>query len=145
MTQVRNEEVSKDLKDTLEGAPPEIGGVEGLEFIKVTEYTTFSAEYAEDGNDLIFHFFLPEELKGIAHEKAVKDYWETVFPTVLEPVATEVFRAGPPRLQATFITDYDLNSWWFRAKGFVESLDPDALCKKFLEKMDQGLDATKTT
>lgn len=122
----------------------ETGGVRGLQFVKVEDYTTFVAEYAIEGHDLVFHFFLPPEL--IAQPgKLTSQYWKEIFPMVLEPIVFEIFKVQPPRVQAAYVSELDLNSWWLRAYGFADLLDPDALCSKFFERLDSALEANIST
>lgn len=121
------------------------GGITGLEFVKVEGYTTFRAEYTFEESDIVFHFFLPPELRP--HEKSaqVHKYWTEVFPRVLEPVVYDVFKAQPPRLQAAYINDLDINSWWLRAYGFADQLEPAGLCALLFSTLDARLDALKQT
>lgn len=112
-----------------------------LHFKKVSDYTTFTAEYAFDGNDIVFHFFLPPEREGSG--AGTKTYWLQVFPATLEPVVRASFRAGPPQLQAAYIDELGIDSWWLRAYGFARLLDPDLVCQSFLADLDAALEATK--
>lgn len=123
--------------------PNDIVGVQGLQFTKVSCYTTFTAEYAQEGEDLVFHFFLPPELEEKTREPHVLRYWRRTFPAIFEPVVYTAFRAEPPRVQAAYVSDFGVNSWWFRAYGFVNRLDPEGLCTHFLEELDKALDASK--
>lgn len=111
--------------------------VQAVNFLPVEDFTTFRAEYTLEGDDLVFHFFRPSG--------GTDEYWEGSFPEALEEVAKSVFHADYPRLEAQFISDFDLDSWWFRARGFAQSLDPDALAYAFLENLDVALDAENET
>lgn len=123
--------------------PSDIAGVQELHFTKINCYTTFAAEYAIEGDDLVFHFFLPPELEEQLREPHVLKYWRRTFPTVFEPVVYTAFKVHPPRVQAAYVNDLGVNSWWFRAYGFANRLDPDGLCSFFLEELDKALDASK--
>jgi hypothetical protein len=105
-------------------------GVAPLQFTKVEDYTSFTAEYAWDDGDLVFHFFRAPD-----HDAA---YWLQKFPSALDPVARQAFKAGPPRLRAAYTDEMD--SWWLRAKGYTHLVDKDAFVARFLQKLDQTLD-----
>jgi hypothetical protein len=107
-----------------------------LAFTAVDQYTTFRAEFAVTGDDLVFHFYM----KG---GPADPTYWSNVFPFVLDHVARECFKADYPRLQARRIDDFDIDSWWFRAFGFATGIDPAALAQRFLRDLDAALDKKK--
>lgn len=125
--------------------PIDADDVPVLKFIKIEQYTTFRAEYAIDGDDLVFHFFLPPEMNDRMNSLPVRKYWLEEFPKVFEPVVFETFKAAPPRVQAKYISDMGLNSWWFRAFGFSKGLEPERLCGVFCESLDKGLDQLLST
>ena len=115
-----------------------------IQFIKVEEYTTFRAEFAFDGDDIVFHFFLPPELedlqkKGPSINQRVDKYWKDSFPRTLDVVARDFFKVEFPRLKAAYTEE--LQSWWLRAFGFSDGLDPEARCRMFIARLDQALDA----
>jgi hypothetical protein len=114
--------------------------VQTLHFHKVDGYTTFSAEFAFEDNDIVFHFFQTAESR-----QGGERYWKEAFPAELEKVAMGFFAAGPPRLQATYVEDFELDSWWLRAFGFADVLDPDARARRFLALLDGALDAVIRT
>lgn len=117
---------------------PVVDGVPALQFKKVEGYTTFWAEYAFDGEDIVFHFFLPPEKANEVRSA----YWLTAFPAALEVAGPKAFQVGAPRLQGKHINDLGINSWWFRAFGFAEGLAPDALAERFFDALDQELDTS---
>jgi hypothetical protein len=129
--------------------------VEPIRFTQVNDYTTFRAEFAVEDGDLIFHFFLPPEVietaKKLAEfparlkdfEDKVRKYWLDSFARTLDVVARSYFQAGPERLAAQYIDDYELKSWWLRCSGFGHGLAPEDRANAFLEKLDQALDALK--
>jgi hypothetical protein len=110
-------------------------GVSALQFTKVGEYTTFNAEYTFVDNDIVFHFFLPEELE---HKPGAQEYWKTRFPAALDVASQTFWDANYPRLQAAFTEE--LNSWWLRCFGFGSIGDPEARVRKFLDKLDKQID-----
>lgn len=123
-----------------------IGNVENavLRFTQVEDYTTFLAEYAVQDGNYIVHFFPPKERyvgagssKKIHGEFLVR--WQRLFPQVLSPCAEQYFSATAPRLQAAYTAE--MFSWWFKAAGFAERLDPDGFIRRFFEKLDAALDA----
>jgi hypothetical protein len=109
-------------------------GVQPIVFVQCDEYHHFRAEFAVVGGDLVFHFFPPKR----PHDLDV--YWGGFFPAVLDPVAREAFKAEYPRLKATRITEFEIDSWWFRAYGFGQGLSPPALAYRFLDALERGLD-----
>jgi len=112
-------------------------GLVPLQFVKKEDYNTFTAEYAWDGDDLVFHFFRsPERAKE-------QSYWLTLFPKVLDPVARDFFSAESPRLRAAFTEELD--SWWLRANNYGNIIDKTAFAELFLSKMDQALDTKSST
>lgn len=108
-------------------------------FTKVSDFTTFVAEYTfKGGDDLVVHFFLaPEITKG--PPDAVQLYWVEKFPQSLDRVAREYFNANAPRLLAKYTPE--LRSWWFQARGYGDRIDPDAFVLRFLERLDSDLDS----
>lgn len=107
-----------------------------LLFTQVRDYTTFTAEHAFDGNDIVFHFFLTPE---ITPEQGGKEYWSVTFPEALSEVAQQVFQAGYPQLRAAFTAEQD--SWWMRANGFAVVGIPEERVTSFYAELDQALDA----
>ncbi len=114
-----------------------------VKFTPVNGYTTFRAEYAFEDGDIVFHFFVSDEIHYLP-KKEVLQYWTESFPEALEQIAPAIFK-DKGRLQATYISDYGLNSWWLRAGGFASVVDPTALCEKFFDALDSCLDAEKNT
>jgi hypothetical protein len=119
-------------------------GVAPVAFTPAPDYTTFRAEFALEGGDIIVHFFLPGDPDARA---GAPTYWTETFPAELERVAKEVFKADYPRLQAQHVSAQDLgiDSWWLRAFGFGHLLDPAALTLRFFERLDVALDAVSCT
>lgn len=115
--------------------------VKGIEFVKISNYTTFSGEFALTQGDIVFHFFLSPELECWSAASQQR-YWGEVFPKVLEPTAKASFNAEFPRLKAQHVYEPDMgiNSWWLRAYGFGHLLDPDKLVYRFLDALDAALD-----
>lgn len=109
-------------------------GVSPLNFTTVSDYTTFLAEFAFDGGDIILHFYRSPEMVSNS------TYWLQLFPHFLSSVAQEVFDAADPRLVAAYTEEMD--SWWFRARGYQHILDKQGFVLRFLEKLDQVLDTT---
>lgn len=125
--------------ETLQQSP-----IEGLEkaviqFTKVTDYTTFFAEYSVVKEDIIVHFFLTPELALQQEASSVESYWLGKFPKTLDKTAREYFQADFPRLMAKYTQE--LKSWWFKAQGYGLNVDPDAFIKKFFETLDKALES----
>jgi len=128
-------------------APVLIGNVKDavIRFTEVKGFTTFLAEYAVQDGSYIVHFFPPRERYVPAGQGKMQVHgeflvkWQRTFPSVLSPAAERYFRATQPRLQAAYTAE--MFSWWFKAAGFAERLDPDTYIMKFFEELDQALDA----
>ena len=132
----------EDLEEA-KGRVAQEGDMEGIHkavvsFTPVTRYTTFQAEYAVKGADLVFHFFLTPEMDGMPKDGPVAVYWMRSFPDILDGTAQDFFRATAPRLQAKYTEE--MASWWLRAQGFGENLDPEGLAESFLDQLDRDLD-----
>ncbi len=115
-------------------------------FKKIENYTTFLAEYAEVGDDIILHFFPPAEayvqVAGTDTWKvpaAVLRAWQLRFPEVLSPTAENHFRATAPKIVAQYVPE--MTSWWMACRSYALTLDPDTLILSFLQKLDAALDA----
>lgn len=89
-----------------------------LQFVKV-ERNAFCAEYALDGDDITFHFFLPERLLPYPVTGELAQYWDVRFAEALDRIAQAHFSAGAERLRASHINDMGINSWWLSAAGYA--------------------------
>lgn len=107
-------------------------------FTKVEDYTTFFAEYAIIDNDIVLHFFYSKEIAEMS-EAERDSYWLGSFPAVLSPVSEAYFKATRPRIAAKYIPE--MTSWWMRCNGFASRLGIDDYVKRFLEKLDESLEA----
>ena len=112
-------------------------GVQPIIFVQADEYHQFRAEFAVVGKDLVFHFFPPPRHPDL------QAYWGAFFPAVLDPIARDVFKAEYPRLRAARITEFEIDSWWFRAYGFGQALSPATLAYRFLDVLDGALETKK--
>lgn len=140
-------------------------GVAKIEFTRVDDFTTFTAEYSRSGDDMIVHFFLPrsnatpleaatqsatpEEVQAadvraqrtkrlLQTNPAFLTYWTETFPLRLEPLVKQVFKMEPPRVHAAYTEE--VSSWWFIVRGLT-TLDPKALMHLFFVQLDQLLDS----
>ena len=102
-----------------------------LNFTPVLDYTTFAAEFTVTEGDIVFHFYVTEEVNK---RPDVNRYWKEVFPSVLEPIVKEHFNADFPRVKAAYTEEK--GSWWLRAYGFGHLLDPHKVVYMFLDKLD---------
>jgi hypothetical protein len=109
-------------------------GVAALQFTEDKQYTTFRAEHAFDGDDIVFHFYRTEE-------RPSDKYWSDTFPEGLSEIAQTVFKAGFPRLKAAFTKETD--SWWMRAGGFAVEGLPEERIARFYKELDQALETRK--
>jgi hypothetical protein len=113
--------------ETIEKAVPK--------FKKILIYTSFHVEYAIEGADLIYHFFITPEGNALPNPR---EYWLEKFPTTLSDVASDFFMATKPRLLASYVPE--MASWWMRAYGFAELGDPDGKSDKLFELLDKELE-----
>lgn len=127
-------------------------GVNAIPFVVCARFTTFTVEYTVVNGDIIMHFFPSKE----AHESPnAQKYWYQVFPEVLDPTARRYFDAGPDTLQACLTEDVlpsyvlpvegvtTVDSWYLRAQGFGDRLDPTGFTERFFKTLDTALDAVK--
>lgn len=121
-------------EQTADGKPAELP-VMPLMFAQVNDYTSFRAEFAIKDSDLVFHFYVTEEIQKLGDPHT---YWEKLFPETLQTVARQYFNSDFPRLQAQYVPE--MASWWFTAKGFGLRLDPQRLSYRFLDAFDSALD-----
>lgn len=105
------------------------------------EFQNFYAEYGVVNDDLVVHFYLPKSINYSAldsrAQQRLSDWWAGTFPQVLSDVAPAAFKAEFPRVIAKYTEE--VASWWFCARGFASALDPQALLRVFLEKLDSAL------
>ncbi|WP_394831778.1 hypothetical protein LVJ94_35205 [Pendulispora rubella] len=120
------------MTNTIPPPPPTQLPIQTIDFVHVEE-SEFIAEYGICGEDIVFHFFLPQG-------RSLR-YWTRDFPKVLEPVARRVFRADFPRICAMHIVEPELgiDSWWFRAYGFGRLLNARGLAINFLAQLAKAL------
>ncbi len=115
-------------------------------FTKVEDFTTFRGEFTWIDGDLVIHFFLtPEMLQLNRTEEGgpqIKTYWLNTFPLALDRASKEYFLADSPRLQAKYTEE--LASWYFRAQGYADRLDPDLFAETFFEHLDEVLESPQT-
>lgn len=119
-----------------------------LKFVRPeAEYAHFLPEVAIDGDDLVFHFFLvPGQVEG-RRPSDVEHFWGDTFPRALSDTAEAHFAATYPRLRAARVqdTEMSLDSWWFRAGGFAQSVhDVEAFVRRFYERLDASLSSNST-
>src|SRR3954464_8209789 len=99
------------VTSTVEGEQKAVLPVMGINFIDITEYTTFRAELAVTEGDLVFHFYPTEEVHALKDPTPMA-YWPEPSPAILEPVAKKYFNADESRLKAAYTTEQV--SWWLR-------------------------------
>jgi hypothetical protein len=109
---------------------------------KPVSFPEFRAQHAIIDGNIVIQFFLPEAAGNLEKADARTQqrwaaYWLEVFPSHLSRVAKAHFRADKPRLVAKYTED--LRSWWFRAQGYGESLNPDGLVTEFYSKLVEAL------
>lgn len=111
-----------------------IDGVPVVQFTKVTDYTTFTAEYSEDPEtgDITFHFYRPEDAP---YSQA---YFEKQFADVLSAAAIEFFRLEYPKLAAAWTQE--ASSWWLRARGVGARGNSSMMSLHFLALLDKMLE-----
>lgn len=115
---------------------------EGIDYTPVQDYTNFDAEYAMVGDDIIVHLFHPHD------RKLPYAIWRGKLPQILSDFAEKFWEATRPRLVAAYTHEEqsawcpsEIDSYWFKACGFANQGDPEARVLKFLEGLDEALDA----
>jgi hypothetical protein len=111
-----------------------------LHFIQVKDYTTFSLEFAVTEGDIVFHFYVTDEVNARPDPTT---YWKETFPNTLSTCVEEYFKATFPRIKAAYTEEHA--SWWMRAYGFGHVLDPHGFVYKFLDELDRVLDGAVTS
>jgi hypothetical protein len=106
-----------------------------LHFIEVRDYTTFALEFAITEGDIVFHFYVTDEVNASPDPT---HYWKEVFPNTLSVCVESYFKATYPRIKAAYTEEKA--SWWMRAYGFGLVLDPHNFVYKFLDELDAALD-----
>ncbi len=106
----------------------------------VTDLTTFAAEVAVTEGDLVYHFYVTDEVNAGPDPKR---YWLETFPAVLEQTAKNYFKADFPRLKAAYTEEKA--SWWLRAFGFGRVLEPHKMALRFCDELDAALDAATSS
>lgn len=116
-------------------------GVPVLQFLSPDKaFKLFRPEAAVDGDDLVFHFFLPEDLTVFRSNSSIRKFWDDVFPEALDPVARGHFLAEYPRIRAQHVQEFGIDSWWLRASGFGASVvDLDRFVNKFYDRLEEAL------
>lgn len=144
MTLSQEEVPDRQAKDALkQTAGLEFQGINDavIKFTKVTNYTGFDAEYAWVDNDLIVHFFMPPEFINTPKDMR-ESWWLGTFASCLDTAAQQFFSADYPRLVAKYTEE--MQSWWFRARGYGDVLDPDAFAIAFFKRLDATIDRAQT-
>lgn len=142
------EQAQKRFEDESRTVGGEVGGIQDavIKFTQIDDFTTFRAEYSWVDDNLIIHFFLTKEMVELNKTEeggpSVKQYWLNKFPHALERASKEYFQADSPRLTAKYTTE--LASWFFRAQGYADRLDPGLFAEKFFEHLDQVLESPQT-
>jgi hypothetical protein len=93
----------------------------------------FRAEHAIIGKDLVYHFYVVEQ----EDPEALDSWFRNTFAAALDAVAQEYFQAGQPRLQAKYTQE--MQSWWLRARGFGDGVDPEARVRGLYQKLEEHL------
>jgi hypothetical protein len=111
-----------------------IDGVPVVQFTKVTDYTTFTAEYSADSEtgDITYHFYRPEDAP---YSQA---YFEKQFASMLSAAAIEFFRLEYPKLAAAWTPE--ANSWWLRAQGVGIRGNSEMMSLHFFALLDKMLE-----
>jgi hypothetical protein len=106
-----------------------------LEFTPCDAYTTFRAEHAFKGDDIVFHFYKTPEHSDEA-------YWTEIFPDALSEVA-QAHYGRLPRVRAALTREpaANLDSWWMHAAGFASVGQPLKKVAAFYAALDAALES----
>jgi hypothetical protein len=107
-----------------------------MEFQQQT-YNNFHVEYAFLDGNFVVHFYVHPNAPQVFPEALLESWWQGTFAHALSSVAQEYFRATLPRIVAKYTLE--TASWWFKAQGYGELLDPIAFLHGFFELLDETL------
>jgi hypothetical protein len=140
LPEVTNEEANQ----LLSGAPYAIGNLSKAvpQFTTVETYTTFKAEYALVDGNLIIHFFETPE-HPVDRTASSANYWQLIFPQMLNEIGQTYFQATAPRLVAKYTEE--LKSWFFKAQNYEHILDLEHFVLGFFEALDRALENALST
>lgn len=141
-TVVLNEVSDEQAGKLMQSGPKVIMGLSKAVpvFTKVDDFTTFLAEYAIIGSDLVMHFYGTGEHPNDGSARG-NQYWHVHFPSCLELVGEEHFQASKPRVIAKYTEE--MKSWFLKAQGYDHLTDIDAYVRNFCAKLDQSLEGVK--
>lgn len=129
---------AKDALSTF--ANTDVAGVaDGVPKFTHESLYSFKAEHGLVDNNIVIHFFLPEQAKTDTPEARTEwmKYWLERFPEKLDVHARQYFDAEHPRLVVKYTEE--MASWYFRGKGYDYLLDAKAYVSKFLSLLDAAL------
>lgn len=109
---------------------------QSLEFQQQT-YEKFHVEYAFMEGNFVVHFFVHPDAIARYPEAVLEHWWQHDFAQCLSSVAQEYFRATLPRIMAKYTME--TASWWFKAQGYGELLDPLGFLHAFFSLLDETL------
>lgn len=135
LSEVSNEQANQLMQD----GPRAIKGLSKAvpEFKKIEDFTTFRAEYAMIGPDLVMHFYGTPEHPNTDNPNDVW-YWQTYFPNCLEEAGGAHFQASRPRVIAKYTEE--MRSWFLKAQRYDHLTNIDAFVKVFCAKLDHVLE-----
>ena len=121
-----------------------------LQFTKVEDLTTFSAEVTVTDGEAVYHFYATKEVNDLPRwvtpdgpvqlSLTANNYWIGLFPTEMEKAAKAYFDADERRLRAAYTAEKA--SWWLRAKGAGQRLDPQRFALGFCDALDKALESS---
>jgi len=97
----------------------------------------FRAEYQLIDRNLVFHLFVRPEHVSDVPVQTLERWWLNDFAQHLDTVAQAYFDATAPRLQALYTQE--VASWFLKAQGYGDLIDPLAFARGFLERLDGTL------
>jgi hypothetical protein len=141
-TIVLNEVSDEQAGQLMQNGPKIITGLSKAvpKFTKIEDFTSFLAEYAMIGSDLVMHFYGTEEHPNDGGAEG-EQYWKVHFPSCLELVGQDHFQATKPRLIAKYTKE--MRSWFLKAQGYDHLTDIDEFVRKFCTKLDAALEGVK--
>ena len=141
-TKLSPTQVSRTVEAEQKGTMPLLP----LQFTKIEDLTTFAAEVTVTDGDAVYHFYATEEVNALPRWNGSEltmtsaTYWAEFFPKVMEAAAREYFDADESRLRAAYTAENA--SWWLRAKGVDQRLDPQRFALGFCEALDKALEGS---
>lgn len=136
VAQVDQDQSSQQLGSAFSAEADRALKPEAIEFKKYNGQF-FNAEYQLVDRNLVFHFFVHPMHAQQVPPQQLEHWWLNGFAQVLDQTAQDYFQATIPQLQARYTEE--VASWFLKAQGFSDLLDPLGFAAGFLARLDGTL------